>query len=159
MTEKLYNMLMERFPPAKENYRIGVYEAWERIYLSLNEREFINAPPFDSKEKINDLAQKLFDVNYEWGKTYYTEPIPTIIFAPKILSKREGGTVAMMKYGDYYSGHSIEIQIPCQRVEMTINTGNRGVTFLNPKQRKKYYDFVLGVHGLFIENANRTNFR
>ena len=89
MTEKLYNMLMERFPPAKENYRIGVYEAWERIYLSLNEREFAEGPIFDSQEKINDLAQKLFDVNYELGETYYTEPIPTIILEPK---KPKGST-------------------------------------------------------------------
>lgn len=159
MTEKLYNMLIKRFPPIHENYRISIYEAYERIYLSLSEREFAEGPIFDSLEKIDNLASKLFDVNFRWGKTYYPEPIPTICFDPIIIPKSEGGTEKMMEYGNYYDEQSIEIKIPFSFIQMTINTGNRGVTFLHPKQRQKYFDFVVGVHGLFIENANRTNFR
>ncbi len=158
MTEILFQKFKERFPPIGDCERITIYEAFERIHLYLIDEAFVDAPSFASQEKINDLASKTFDVNFRWGHAYYStlSKVPTIIFDPVILPKAEGGTYKLMEYNDYYSGHSIEIELPSYFPKIIISTGNRGRTDLLDRQRDLYYNFVEGVYNLFLENAGNS---
>ncbi len=151
MTDILFKRFRERFPPIGDRERITIYEAYERIYLDLIEREFVEAPQFDSLDKIKDLASKTFDVNFYWGYSHYnmSHNVPTIIFDPKC------GTKKLMEYDDWYSCHSIEVDIPSFHLVITISTGNRGRADLIEKQRDKYFEFVEGVYKLFLENARQ----
>lgn len=154
MTEILFQRFRGKFPAIGGQERITLYGAYERIYLNLMAREFLETPYFDSHEKIKDLASKTFDVNFiskflnDGGQRRLA-----IIFVPIILPKSQGGTEELMRYNDNYSEHSIDIDLPTNHPMITISTGNRGRTDLLDRQRDIYYNFVEGIYGLFLENA------
>jgi hypothetical protein len=156
MTDILFQRFRERFPSINDYERITIYGAYERIYLDLIEAEFISSPLFDSKEKIKDLALKIFDVNfiYKFLRDGLDERVG-IIFDPIILPKPK------MSYESFrrnmnYSGHSIEITLPASHPMITISTGNRGAVDLIEKQRDNYYNFVVEVYEIFLGNAKKN---
>jgi len=151
MTVVLFEKFKQRFPPIKNHDRVSIYEAYERIYLSIIDRQFIGAPDFNSEQKIKDLASKTFDVNFV-SKTFEEghKNKLYLIFEPIIFSKMSKKSFL---YNSSYSGHSIDINLPSFWPEITISTGNRGRTNLSQKQRDKYYNFVEEIYNLFLENA------
>ena len=157
MTDILFNRFRNRFPPLNGYEKITIYGAYERIYLDLIGREFMSAPFINPEDEIKTLASKVFDVNFEWGYSYYDAKTknPEIIFNPAGLSKDKGGTEELMRYQDNYSGHTIEIKLPARNPEITISTGNRGKTLLLDEQRDKYFEFVEEIYKIFLESSRK----
>ncbi len=154
MTEILFKKLRERFPPINDYERITVYEAYERVYLDLIESAFMKDKQFNSPEKIKNLAQRIFDVNFVYiPLNNGGEKRWTVIFEPIILDKGKMSEESF-RYQENYSGHSIEVILPSSHPMITISTANRGAIDLFPKQRDNYYNFVEDVYKLFLQNAN-----
>ena len=148
MSDKLYKTLCETFPPigSCKAPRITLYPpdsggTWiERIYLNLIEKEFlkIEQPIVKSKE-IKELAGRIFeDIEFNFFK--HQEEGNVISFIPDGIDS----------YSQNYIGHYISVRDPLRYPIITISTGNRGSIRLYPRQRKKYFQFVKELYGLFL---------
>ncbi len=149
MTEILFQRLKKKFPPINDYERITIYEAYERIYLDLIEKEFSQGRYFNPKKEIKDLALEIFDT-YFISKSLCDggQERLAIIFLEKFPSKI---SYKQFMYNTWYSGHSFDISLPASHPVITISTGNRGRTDLLDRQRDLYYNFVEGIYNLFME--------
>jgi hypothetical protein len=153
MTSILFERFKKRFPPINEYERIRVYENFERIYLDLIKEEFLSAHYINPKEEIEELAKKIFDVNFACRSlSDGGDSRLAIIFDPIILPKGKMNEEDFM-YHSWYDGHSIEISLPARHPMVTISTGNRGRTDLLNRQRDLYYNFTEEVYNLFLKKA------
>ena len=151
MTFLLTERLKKRFPDINGSQRVDIYENYERIYLNLIAREFLNSPYINPLEELEKLALETFDAHF------ICEPIDNkkdiglrVSFLPKILPKSKMSQESF-EYQSRYSEHTIEISLPANHPEITISTGNRGRGNLLDKQRDLYFKFIEGVYNIFLK--------
>ncbi|MEA3229646.1 MAG: hypothetical protein U9P44_01915 [archaeon] len=146
MSEVLYKMFCEKFPPIGSVSRISVYPLdsggtlIERIYLNLLDESFIEVEePLTDSDSIKKLAGKIFDdVEFDFYK--HSEEGNIIFFNPEGVDD----------YSQNYSGHYIAVREPLKIPVITISTGNRGAIKLNSRQRDKYFYFVCELYDMFF---------
>jgi len=141
MTYKLVEILKNEYPPINNFERVSIYGAYERIYLDLISKDFLNGGLLKDSKKIFELAQKLFDVPFTFGRKGDLGEI--IYFEPSSSNK----------YEQNHFAHYIKVEVPSNHPMITISTANRGAGELFKKQRDNYFKFVNETYNLFLKNA------
>jgi hypothetical protein len=143
MTDILANILRAEYPQINSFDPISIYGAHERIYLNLTNKKFHKAPKFNDSNKIFQIAEKIFDVPFDFEiKGDIGE---AIFFSPQ---KND-------EYHQNHFGHYIQVHLPYSYPLITISTGNRGAVELFENQRMNYFQFVKETYNLFITNAEQ----
>lgn len=151
MTDILFEMLIKRFPPVNRFQRIGIYGAYERIYMNLLENfpqhSISRKEMMQAHAEFEAIAREIFDVPFRYEKqgtcdygVYFEE------------------TKANDAYMKNYQGHIIEIHLPSNYPRITIWTGNRGAATLFDKQRQNYFQFVEAIQQTFrpVDSRQKT---
>lgn len=137
MTELLFRMLSERFPPLNRE-RITSYGAMERIYADLVDPLFANSLLFDCRRTVRDIAGRIFDVPFSCdsrGDVGFG-----VFFWPNTPDS----------YSQGYANHYIAVQTPSRHPVITLSTHNRGAGILLERQRSKYFRFVDEIFDAFV---------
>ena len=143
-------MLNEKFPPIGpyKTERVTTYipdGPTERIHLYLIDKIYLDIrEPIVQSEQVEGLAKKIFD-DIDFRFYGHQEEGNVIQFKPYGLDK----------YVQNYLGHYIAVHEPLKFPKMTISTANRGAFRLHERQRQKYFDFVVDLNGIFLDEAKK----
>ena len=124
----------------------SIYEADERLYVTLSDKRLLEAKSFCDKERIRAIAGMVFDIPHTYEKK------GTLAHAIHFEEERTRMPKGMnYDYFKNHQGHLIEVPLNRQHPQLTYWTRNRGSSKLHEIQRKNYFEFLKRVHKAFLE--------